>query len=433
MASAYKPRARTRRVCTPPRRALEDSGLCAAVAATCASAADSSVLPLRAAPRGACSADGDVPDCTADVTTPLLRRLQAASTLCVTLGSAMVTTSLWPSWRRTEQSAAAMSTADEHRGGSSAEVAAALLLLVSLGLEAVAFRQRLQRRGPASCPCTSGEASVDIVSGGHAAEAYGKEKSTVAGDPWRWRRPRRQEFLVLGGLTALMAASTALGGGDAARRLGIVPRTWGGLLGIFFACFVHMNWRHCLVNALGVLLLGSSAFAASPALGLSRACRVPATGAAMARVDGESGDSAEGAEGVADQGHCSTFLAASAFIALTSGLCVWCLARSAVHAGASGMVCGYLGLLVALMLRRRDVPVGSLMLVLAVVACYGGAAVLARPSSHLAGTLYEACASRTTSSEHHTFGFLSGLAFVLLFVPARPPPNGDSRSSPCAG
>ena len=35
------------------------------------------------------------------------------------------------------------------------------------------------------------------------------------------------------------------------------------------------------------------------------------------------------------------------------GLGVWCVARPAFHAGASGVVCGYLGLLTALVLRRR--------------------------------------------------------------------------------
>eukprot|EP00418_Pyrodinium_bahamense_P044432 CAMPEP_0179209746 /NCGR_PEP_ID=MMETSP0796-20121207/104608_1 /TAXON_ID=73915 /ORGANISM="Pyrodinium bahamense, Strain pbaha01" /LENGTH=360 /DNA_ID=CAMNT_0020914705 /DNA_START=54 /DNA_END=1134 /DNA_ORIENTATION=- len=123
------------------------------------------------------------------------------------------------------------------------------------------------------------------------------------------------------------------------------------------------------------------------------------------------------------------FMAASAFISVTSGFCVWCLARPAIHAGASGIVCGYVGLLLALTLRQRDVPLGSLLMVLGVVVCYGSVVLLSRP---MAGgcprgdcfngrlSLYEACTSRTTSAEQHTFGFLSGLASAVILLPAAP-------------
>lgn len=40
-------------------------------------------------------------------------------------------------------------------------------------------------------------------------------------------------------------------------------------------------------------------------------------------------------------------------VGLSKSLGVWCMARPAFHAGASGVVCGYLGLLTALVLRRR--------------------------------------------------------------------------------
>jgi len=57
-------------------------------------------------------------------------------------------------------------------------------------------------------------------------------------------------------------------------------------------------------------------------------------------------------------------------------------------------------------------------MVFGVAACYGGAALLAaRPVPGFSGRsmLYEACVSRTTSAEHHTFGFFSGIASVFFF------------------
>ncbi|CAK9026391.1 Uncharacterized protein Rv1337 [Durusdinium trenchii] len=177
-----------------------------------------------------------------------------------------------------------------------------------------------------------------------------------------------------------MTIFTAWGAG-AVRHLGIVPRTLEGLPGVVFACFVHSSWPHFLWNAAGLALLAPFVLGAG-----------------------------------------ANLLAASAFIALSSGFCVWCMARPALHAGASGVVCGYLGLLMAVVLRRRDVPLGTLLMVLGVVACYSGAFLLHRPGASLE-PLYEACTSRSTSAEHHTFGFLSGLASALLFV--RSPPRQD--------
>eukprot|EP00747_Dinoflagellata_sp_TGD_P060328 gnl/TRDRNA2_/TRDRNA2_151979_c1_seq1.p1 gnl/TRDRNA2_/TRDRNA2_151979_c1~~gnl/TRDRNA2_/TRDRNA2_151979_c1_seq1.p1 ORF type:complete len:278 (-),score=24.36 gnl/TRDRNA2_/TRDRNA2_151979_c1_seq1:127-837(-) len=216
-----------------------------------------------------------------------------------------------------------------------------------------------------------------------------------------------------------MGACTALGA-NAVRRLGIVPRTLGGLPGIIFGCFVHVSWSHFVWNAFGFLLLGLCVLRVTPATLIE-------TGSEAG--EGTSGGSDDGC--ICGRGVAASFAAASVFIALTSGFCVWCLGRPAFHAGASGIVCGYVGLLLAIVLRRRDVPLGPLLMVLAVVASYGSAALLTRPAGmtrpyctapgecvypgHGRLSLYEACKSPTTSSEHHTFGFLSGLASVLFF------------------
>lgn len=177
-----------------------------------------------------------------------------------------------------------------------------------------------------------------------------------------------------------MTIFTAWGAG-AVQHFGIVPRSLEGLPGVVFGCFVHFSWPHCLWNVV--------------ALGLLAPCVL---GAGVTNLP-----------------------AASAFIALTSGFCVWCMARPALHGGASGVVCGYLGLLAALMLRRRDVPLCTLLMVLGVVACYSGALLMHGPGAPFE-PLYEACKSHKTSAEHHTFGFLSGLVFALLFVRSRDGP-----------
>jgi len=177
----------------------------------------------------------------------------------------------------------------------------------------------------------------------------------------------------LGPAMLTMTLFTASGAG-AVRHFGIVPRSVEGLPGVIFGCFVHFSWPHCLWNMV--------------ALGLLAPCVLCA--------------------GVAN------LPAVSAFIALSSGFCVWCMARPAFHAGASGVVCGYLGLLTALVLRRRDVPLGTLLMVLGVIACYSGALLMHGPGPF--EPLYEACKSHKTSAEHHTFGFLSGLVSAVLFV-----------------
>jgi len=175
--------------------------------------------------------------------------------------------------------------------------------------------------------------------------------------------------------------------------LGIVPRTKGGLLGIPFSFFIHLSWRHFYWNVLGYLLLGLCVLCTP---GTEHHCH---------------------ADGHANSSSVRNFIAASVFIALTSGLLVWCLARPATHAGASGVIFGYAGYLLAKLLRRRDVPLSSLLVVFGVVSSFGSGVLLTPNSSiglQLGPALYSACTSKTYSAEHHTFGFLSGLLFACL-------------------
>lgn len=417
----------------------------------------------------------------------LVPALQYASTRCAVLGSLAVVADTWakgfsassdhdPDLDATVGSTLRPSDAVGSATGSTVSAAAAVasgrgpwpvmenvlplaaagLILVSLTLEVAALfgrRRGRRRRG----------------SDQEALAPLGTAHGTGGGTRMTLFTSLRSQLLPLLGPALVMGAFTALGGAGAARSLGIVPRTWGGLRGVVFGCFVHLSWSHFGWNAIAFVLLG---------LCVIRVISSDAAGAARGSGSGWRRETDGAGHGAAACSGAVHFAAASAFIAVTSGFCVWCLARPAVHAGASGVVCGYAGLLIAVMLRRRDVPFGPLLMVLGVAACYGGAALLAitpggvPPSLASRGAgpdqsfcawgdcgmprgdsgpghgvfgltdtayngrrhgrllLYEACTSRTTSAEHHTFGFLSGLACALFFCR---PPGPPEEQQPCRG
>jgi membrane associated rhomboid family serine protease len=142
----------------------------------------------------------------------------------------------------------------------------------------------------------------------------------------------------------------------APQKLGIVPRTTGGLVGLLTAPFLHANTSHLLANlppfvGLGYLVL----------------CR---------------------------QG--SDFLEVSATVSVASGALVWLAARKAAHVGMSGVIFGFLGYLLAMAWFTRTTP--DLLVGGGVMLFYGGM---------LAGV---APLRGCTSWESHLFGLLSGVA-----------------------
>jgi membrane associated rhomboid family serine protease len=146
--------------------------------------------------------------------------------------------------------------------------------------------------------------------------------------------------------------------GKHGQRLAIVPRSTGGLLGIATAPFLHANAAHLLANLPPFLVLG----------------------ALVLRLG--------------NRGFVETF----AIVAVGSGLLVWLLARRGAHLGASGVVFGFFGYLLALAYFRRsgtDLLVAGLVLLL-----YGGILAGLKP------------ARRETSWEAHLFGLFVGLAKV---------------------
>ena len=136
---------------------------------------------------------------------------------------------------------------------------------------------------------------------------------------------------------------------------GILPRTIHGLAGIPLSPFLHGNVSHVTSNAITFLGLGGL-------IGL------------RGRL---------------------VLLRVSLFIILLGGVGVWAFGRSAIHIGASGLVFGYFGYLVARGWYERRL--GSIVLAIAVIILYGGLVVGVLPTPGL------------VSWEAHLFGLIAGV------------------------
>lgn len=142
--------------------------------------------------------------------------------------------------------------------------------------------------------------------------------------------------------------------------LGLEPRDVPGLIGIPFMPLLHGSWGHLIANTAPLLVLGGVALIATP----------------------------------------DRFLTATAIIILTSGLAVWIFARSGIVVGASGLVFGWFGYLVAAGVLYRS-PRAILGAVIALVF-YGGLIWGVLPQRP--GISWEA----------HLFGALAGAATAWL-------------------
>jgi membrane associated rhomboid family serine protease len=144
-------------------------------------------------------------------------------------------------------------------------------------------------------------------------------------------------------------------------RHGVVPRTLGGLHGILFAPWLHAGLWHIAANTGGLLVLGWLAM--------------------WPRI--------------------TNFWQATVGAMLGAGLCAWLLgAAYSVHIGASGLVFGYAGYLVARGFYTRGIL--SILIALFVVSSYGLSMLLgALPiypgvswQSHLGGAMGGIIAAR---------------------------------------
>jgi len=175
----------------------------------------------------------------------------------------------------------------------------------------------------------------------------------------------KRSLLVIGSLLAVMWGGELLDwiGGRWLEldQFGIVPRRWSGLIGIPLAPFLHRGWSHLAANSLPFAILGLFV---------------------MGRGE-------------------RTFWAVSAGIVVLGGLAVWLFGRGqSVHVGASGLIFGYFGYLLALGVIERSAA--SILRALLVGLFYGSIIWGVLPSH------------RGVSWESHLFGLLAGLAMAGL-------------------
>jgi membrane associated rhomboid family serine protease len=145
------------------------------------------------------------------------------------------------------------------------------------------------------------------------------------------------------------------------RQMGIKPRTIGGLEGILLAPFLHVSWSHLISNSLPFAILGG-------VLALEKAAR---------------------------------FVSVFIVTAIGSGLGTWLIAPSGtVHMGASGVIFGLLGYLLARGFFDRKLT--SIAIGVVVGVFYGGLIFGVLPRND--GISWQA----------HLFGFLSGVAMAAV-------------------
>jgi membrane associated rhomboid family serine protease len=144
--------------------------------------------------------------------------------------------------------------------------------------------------------------------------------------------------------------------------LGIRPRTTGGLAGILFAPFLHGDFTHLSANTGSFLALGA----------------ILMLGYGVRR-----------------------FLTVSVFTALFAGVGTWLVGASgSTHIGASGMIFGYFGFLLAYGFFRRSW--GAIALSAGIAFVYGGLIFGVLPNQP------------GISWEGHLFGFLGGAVLASI-------------------
>lgn len=185
-------------------------------------------------------------------------------------------------------------------------------------------------------------------------------------------RSVRTSSATLGGYLKLMAVLVAalwaielvdfVAPGTPLDWLGIHPRTWVGLRNVLLAPFLHVGFGHLLANTVPLVVLG-----------LLVLMQVGTGG--------------------------FVFVAAASM--LSSGLGVWLFGgANTVHLGASGVIFGFFGFLVAAAWWERSAR--SLLIALVVILVYGGMVFGVLPGRE--GISWLA----------HLFGLLGGLAAAWL-------------------
>ena len=141
---------------------------------------------------------------------------------------------------------------------------------------------------------------------------------------------------------------------------GILPRSFTGLIGIPLAPLLHSGFWHTVSNTVPLLILGALTLA----------------------------------------GGKRRFWETTVTITLLSGALVWIFAREAYHVGASGLVFGYFGVIMARAYIERSIT--AIAIAVVTVMAYGG-------------LLWGIVPLRSyVSFESHLFGLIAGFVVVWL-------------------
>ncbi len=143
--------------------------------------------------------------------------------------------------------------------------------------------------------------------------------------------------------------------------LGIMPRSLVGLIGIPLAPMIHGGIWHAVSNTVPLLILGAFTLAGGKRM----------------------------------------FWETTVMVTLIGGVLVWLFARNAYHVGASGLVFGYFGAIMARAVIERSII--AIAVAMATVMAYGGL---------LWGVL--PLRSYYVSFESHLFGLIAGVLVVWL-------------------
>ena len=161
--------------------------------------------------------------------------------------------------------------------------------------------------------------------------------------------------------------------GGSLEHFGIHPRDVAALWGILAAPLLHVGWVHLVANTGPFLVLGWLVM--------------------LRRI--------------------SDFLVVTALAILIGGLGVWLFgAPNSIHVGASGLIFGYLGYLLARGYFERSL--WGVLLAVAALLLYGGVLWGVLPGQ------------RGISWEGHLFGFVGGVAAARLLVPSSPQRRSSS-------
>ncbi len=140
---------------------------------------------------------------------------------------------------------------------------------------------------------------------------------------------------------------------------GILPRSFTGLIGIPLAPMIHGGFWHAVSNTVPLLILGALTLAGGKRM----------------------------------------FWETTVNVTLLSGALVWIFAREAYHVGASGLVFGYFGAILARAVMERSII--TIAIAIVTVMAYGG-------------LLWGILPLRSyVSFESHLFGLIAG--FVVIW------------------